>query len=506
MLAGVSMPDYCHAGRYLLRDRTGTIMTNSTLLLFLITCVSSGSTSETPATKTNVLLIMADDLRTDLESYGARVATPNLTRLSKSGRQFDRAYCQQALCNPSRSSLLTGLRPDTLKHWNNGKHFRDNNPGLKTLPQWFKEHGYESRCVGKIFHNWHTPVKGDPVSWSAPEFLHYANHADDLPKISGMPPENHARAPKCECRDVPDNAYFDGQVAEEAIKVLGQLKEKLFFLAVGFWKPHAPFNAPKKYWDLYNRNDIREPIITKPENAPEIAFHDGRELRGIPPNQVDFTREQIREMRHGYLANISYLDAQVGKLMKSLDQLGLGKNTIVIFLSDHGYHLGEHTLWAKTSCFELDARVPMIINHPGIKNPGMKSGAVVESLDLFPTLIELCNLPFPGRLEGKSLVPILKDPSTKNTNIAFTQHPRPAYFDREPSKQPTHMGYSIRTEKLRYTEWRNWKTGAIEAVELYNHESDPNELANAYRDTNLQKEMNEARDLLQRQFPRSPVK
>lgn len=259
-------------------------MINTSLLLFLIAGFSSEVSLQ--ASKPNVLFILADDLRTDLESYGVKVVSPNLTQLAKTGRQFEKAYCQQALCNPSRSSMLTGLRPDTLKHWNNGNHFRDNNPSVKTIPQWFKEQGYDSRCVGKIFHNWHTPVKGDPESWSAPEFLHYANHADDLPKLSGKLPENHAKAPKCDCRDVPDNAYYDGQVAEEAIKVLGEVKDKPFFLAVGFWKPHAPFNAPKKYWDLYNRNEIQELNSSRPKNAPDIAFHDGRELRGIPqPNR-----------------------------------------------------------------------------------------------------------------------------------------------------------------------------------------------------------------------------
>lgn len=477
-------------------------MINTSLLLFLIAGFSSEATLQ--ASKPNVLLIMADDLRTDLESYGVKVVSPNLTQLAKTGRQFEKAYCQQALCNPSRSSLLTGLRPDTLKHWNNSIHFRDNNPTVKTIPQWFKEQGYNSRCVGKIFHNWHTPVKGDPDSWSAPEFLHYANHADDLPKLSGKLPENHAKAPKCECRDVPDNAYFDGQVAEEAIKVLGEVKDKPFFLAVGFWKPHAPFNAPKKYWDLYNRNEIQELNPSRPKNAPNIAFHDGRELRGIPPNQIDFTKEQIKEIRHGYFANISYLDAQIGKLLTSLNQLDLEKKTIIVFLSDHGYHLGEHTLWAKTSCYEMDAHVPMIISHPKMQSPGLKAQALVESLDLFPTLIELCNLPSPKGLEGRSLVPMLTDPSNKNTNIAFTQHPRPAYYDREPSKQPTHMGYSIRTEKNRYTEWRNWKTGEVEASELYNHDSDPTELTNAINDNKLETQLIEARALLQKQFPKVP--
>ncbi len=472
------------------------------LVLAIFPSLYLGLLPQKTETKPNIIFIMADDLRTELASYGAKTITPNLTKLASISRQFDRAYCQQPLCNPSRSSMLTGFRPDTLKQWNNSTHFRELNPNVKTLPQLFKENGYESRCVGKIFHNWHTEIKGDPSSWSSPEFLHYAAHLDDLPKVNGTLPIDHAKTAKCECRDVPDNAYFDGRVAEEAVNILEQIKEKPFFLAVGFWKPHAPFNAPKKYWDLYQRHQIPVLNSAKPLNAPDIAFHDNREILGIPPQQITFTPENIKEIRHGYFANISYLDAQIGKILDAIKTHDLFKNTIIVFLGDHGYHLGEHSLWGKTSCFEFDAKVPLIIYKPEIPYPGTKTTAIVECLDLYPTLTEICKFKLPTKVEGTSLVPLLNNPNYKNNNIAFTQHPRPAYYDREPSKMPTHMGYSIRTDKIRYTEWRNWKTGETDWAELYDHTSDTTELTNFISENKYLDEKTKAKNLLQSQFPK----
>lgn len=453
------------------------------------------------ADKPNVLFIMADDFRPELATYGSPALTPNLDRLAKRSVQFNRAYCQQALCNPSRSSLLTGRRPDSLGLWCNNDHFRDRQPDVMTLPLWFKDHGYTTRCVGKIFHNWHTAVKGDPRSWSAPEFLHYANHGDDKPQVPGDLPPDHATAPKCECRDVPDEAYYDGRVAAAAIRVLGEMKEQPFFLAVGFWKPHAPFNAPKKYWDLYDRAKLPPLNPARPEGAPEIAFHDGRELRGIPPKQLTFTLEQAAEIRHGYFANISYMDAQLGKVLDALDKSGQAERTIVVFAADHGYHIGEHSLWAKTSNFEHDAHVPLMISAPGVSRPASQSDSLVELLDLFPTLVDLCGLPKPEGLEGASLSPALRDPAAQIKPAAFTQHPRPAYYDREPSKTPTVMGCSVRTPLVRYTEWRDWKTGETVARELYDAKSDPAEMHNAIDSPALAAAQREAAALLAKQFP-----
>lgn len=451
--------------------------------------------------KLNVLFIMADDLRPELGCYGSPALTPNIDRLARRSVTFNRAYCQQALCNPSRSSLLTGLRPDTLGLWCNGTHFRELQPEVVTLPQHFQAQGYVTRDVGKIFHNWHTKEKGDRRSWSAPEFLHYENHGNDKPLVKGGPPENLSKAPKCERCDVEDAAYFDGRVADEAVRVLGEIKDRPFFLAVGFWKPHAPFNAPKRYWDLYDRAKLPPLDPKRPLAAPEIAFHTGSELRGLPPKQQDFTSAEAAEMRHGYFANLSYLDAQVGKVLAALDKEGLAESTFIVFCGDHGYHLGEHGLWAKTSCFELDARVPLIIASPGSKNAGVKTDALVELVDLFPTLVDLCRLPQLKALEGTSLVPALCDSKITVKPAAFTQHPRPAYYDRTEKGVPDAMGYSVRTSRVRYTQWRDWESGKVIGQELYDHAADPRELRNVVDSPPDREALAEAVKLLHAAFP-----
>ncbi len=420
------------------------------------------------AQRPNVLFIMADDLRSELGCMGAaHVKSPHIDLLAKRGRLFMRAYCQQAVCNPSRASMLTGLRPDTLRIWDLPTHLREQKPRVVTLPQHFKNHGYFTQCMGKIFHNWRQNIQGDPQSWSVPQVLHYATHGSDKPEVKeGMQP-NLSRNPKCDMRDVPDEAYFDGRIANLAVKALGELEQKRrpFFLAVGFWKPHLPFNAPKRYWDMYD--PIKLPSLTNPErpaNAPDIAFHDAREMlrsfKGKPP-----TPAQVRELRHGYYAATTYMDAQIGKVLAELDRLGLRENTIITFASDHGFHLGEHGLWAKTSCFEWDAAVPMIIAPPKLAKPGASTHALAELLDLYPTIAELAGLPKPKHLEGASLVPVLKNPAATVKKAAYSQHPRPAYYQGAPKA----MGYSMRTTDVRYTEWRNWKTGEIIARELYDH-------------------------------------
>ncbi|MCA9034100.1 MAG: sulfatase [Planctomycetaceae bacterium] len=428
----------------------------------------------------NVLFIAADDLRNDLACYGhSIVRTPNLDRLAQRGVVFDRAYCQQAVCNPSRASLMTGRHPDSLQIWDLPTHFRDRNPNVVTLPEHFKQQGYFTQNIGKIFHNWIHEVQGDPQSWSVPAVMHFANHGRDQAVVEGEIPPSSAIDPKCDCRDVPDDAYFDGRVAKLAVEAISQLKhsQQPFFLAVGFWKPHSPFNAPKKYWDLYERDQIPLPRHAEwPTDAPRIAWHDSREILGVKTRKI--TGENIREMRHGYLANISYMDAQIGKVLDALDHNDLTRHTVVVFWSDHGYHLGEQTLWAKTSNFELDARVPLIIATPGMTTAGKRTDSLAELTDLYPTLIELCGLPSREGLDGRSLVPVLSNVHSSVRDVALTQHPRPAYYDREPDKQPTHMGYSIRSATHRYTEWRDWKTGQTTDRELYDHVNDPDETRN----------------------------
>jgi iduronate 2-sulfatase len=457
----------------------------------------------------NVLYVLADDLRADLGCYGGPAKTPTLDALAKRGVRFNAAYCQQALCNPSRSSFLTGKRPDDLHLWHNGTHFREKNPDVVTLPQWFKDQGYVTRDVGKVFHNWHTKEKGDRRSWSADEFLHYAQHGDDLPAVKGELSPNTAgpfgrtygAAPLCECRDVPDEAYYDGRVAAEAVRVLGEVKDKPFFLAIGFWKPHAPFNAPKKYWDLYDRAKLPPFDSARPAAAPEIAFHDSREIRGIPPKQVAFTPAQAAEIRHGYLANISYMDAQLAKVLAALDEHKLTENTLIVFHSDHGYHVGEHDLWAKTSNFELDARVPLIMVPPIRHQPGKAAEGPVELLDLFPTVCDVAGVKSPAGLSGVSLWPTLRDVTKGTKAAAFTQHPRPAYFDRTEKGVPDAMGFSVRTPAVRYTEWRDWGTGKVLALELYNHRTDPGETKNVVASPPSSEDAVAAQTALHKQFP-----
>ncbi len=482
---------------------------NARLFVLILTAWLPGFLSAAPL---NVVLFTADDLRPELGCYGSPAITPNLDALAARGTTFTRAYCQQAVCNPSRSSMLTGLRPGTLGLYVNGTHFRELKPDVMTLPLWFKEHGYTTRCSGKLFHNWHTNEKGDPRSWSAPEFLHYANHGDDTPQVVGPLPENHARHSEglrkygsvgmCECYDVPDEAYYDGRVAAEAVRLLPELKEDgPFFLAVGFWKPHAPFNVPKKYWDLYDRASLPPLNPDRPIDAPEIAFHQSTEILGPPDKQTPPTPEQVAEMRHGYFAAVSYMDAQIGKVMAALKEQGMLENTVILFWGDHGYHLGEHGLWAKTSNFELDARVPLIIAPPSAKHPGAKTASLVEMIDIFPTLVDLAGLPATPGLDGVSLVPLLNDPIASVKPAAFTQHPRPTYPDRTPKGQPEVMGYSVRTANWRYTEWRNWDSGSVEASELYDHRGDKPELSNVAATPPDQAAFEEARKLLHGQFP-----
>lgn len=476
------------------------------LCLLSISLANLAAAAE-PSPKLNVLFICADDLRAELGCYGSVAKTPHLDALARRSIVFERAYCQQAVCNPSRSSFLTGQRPDTLHLWNNGIHFREQNPNVVTLPQHFLAAGYTTRCVGKIFHNWHTAVKGDRRSWSADEYLFYENHGNDKPQINGKLPADHATVAKwaygntdiTECREVADDAYFDGRVAAEAVQVMRQVKKEPFFLAVGFWKPHAPFNAPKKYWDLYDRAQLPRWNGSRPEHAVDIALHDSRELLQAPPKRHEPSPEQAAEMRHGYFANISYMDEQVGKVLQALDEHGLRERTVVVFLGDHGYHIGEHTLWGKTSNFEYDARVPLMISLPGAKGATTKS--LAELVDLFPTLAETCGLKLPGPMDGISLTPVLREPQKSVKDFAFTQHPRPAYYDRTPAKTPAAMGYSVRTSTHRYTEWRGWEDGQLIGAELYDHRSDPAELRNVAADPPQQESLQAAKAALEKQFP-----
>lgn len=466
----------------------------------LILCSVSSATPPKP--RPNVLFIASDDLRMNVGCFGDSVAkTPNIDRLAKRSMLFDRAYCQQALCNPSRASLLTGLRPDTVQVWNLTTHFREILPGVVTLPQYFMKHGYFTQDVGKIFHNWRTEIHGDPDSWSVPAVMHFATHSSDVPQIDGgtLPPD-WTTVRQATALDVPDEAYFDGRIATLAVQALKDInrRDQPFFLAVGFWKPHAPFNPPKRYWDMYRREDIptlRNPA--PPHGVPSIALHDSGE--GLAKDGS--TPERIQELRHGYYAATTFMDAQLGRVIDELDRLGLADNTIIVFWSDHGFHLGEHGLWGKTSNFELDAHVPLLISVPGMKQAGKRTDSLVELVDLYPTLVDLCGLPSKSGLEGSSLRAILDNPAATVSEYAFTQHPRPAHME-VPGEA---MGYSVCDKRYRYTEWREWSTGKVLAAELYDHDRDPDEMVNIVVEWTVQSVVRMLSRQLIRQFPRGPL-
>jgi iduronate 2-sulfatase len=397
--------------------------------------------------------------------------------------------------------LLTGRRPDTLRIWNLATHFRETHPDVVTLPQHFKNNGYFTQNIGKIFHNWRQQIQGDPQSWSVPAVMHYATHGSDKPKVDGAMPPNLAKAPRCECMDVSDEAYFDGRIADLAVKALREIKDQPFLLAVGFWKPHLPFNAPKRYWEMYDRSKLSLPAHPNPPaDVPQIALHNGRELLGEKGRKL--TNAEVLELRHGYYAAISYLDAQVGKVLDELDRLDLTGRTIVVFWSDHGFHLGEHGLWCKTSNFELDARVPLIVAAGTRESEkAKKTDALVELLDLYPTLIDLCELPHTDGLEGVSLRPLLEQRSISVKSAAFTQHPRPAYYEGRPDV----MGCSARTDRYRYTEWREFQTGVVVARELYDHRDDPDETRNLIATPPDRAALHQAVKLLENTFTRQGV-
>ena len=430
--------------------------------------------------KPNVLMIALDDLRPALACFGDETAiTPNIDRLAKRGMVFQRAYCQQAVCCPSRLSMLTGLRPDTIRVWDLKTHFREAKPNAVTLPQYFKNSGYHSRSIGKILHGGGKPSK-DPESWSIPPM--HDNVRD--PKLRYALPENlkgnGLKRAASESAEVPDEHYIDGIVARDSIRVMGELagNKQPFFLAIGFRKPHLPFNAPKKYWDLYDRKKIPLPKHSEhPLNSPDWATRSWRELEGYTdiPSDGKITDAKVRELRHGYYACVSYIDALVGRLIAELERLKLDKNTIVLLYGDHGFHLGEQGLWTKANNYELSTRVPLIVT--AIDQPSGSSDAFVELVDVFPTVCDLAGLPVPSGLEGRSFLPLFDEPNRRWKTAAFSQYPRPLKGNRHSSHGDV-MGYTIRTARYRFVEWQNWKTKAVVTRELYNLRDDPHEMKN----------------------------
>ena len=441
---------------------------------------------------TNILFIPIDDLRVQLGCYGRKdIISPNIDKLAETGLLFERDYCQMAICSPSRISLLTGMRPDSPTILELVTFHRDKITHVVTMPQHFKQNGFYSVGRGKIFH---ANFNKDELSWSEPwsgpkkakqynlqeniEYIEKRKKEGKEKGLKGKKLRTFTKGPALESADVPDNKYPDGDVLEQSIDLLRKLKNRRFFLAAGFVKPHLPFNCPKKYWDMYDRKKIRpadNPFA--PKGAPEYAMTDWGELRSYKgmPKTGPVPDDDAKKLIHGYNACVTYTDTQVGKLLKELKTLKLEDKTIVILWGDHGWKLGEHGGWCKHTNFELDAHVPMIIRVPGMKTAGSRCSALVEFVDIFPTLCELAGIKPPDNMEGTSFVPLIDNPRRKWKQAAFSQYKR---SKKDKKKKIYLMGYSMATEQFRYTEWLNKKTGKPDSVELYNHKKDPSENIN----------------------------
>jgi iduronate 2-sulfatase len=508
------------------------------LVLVLILCASASLRVASAADRPNVLFIAIDDLRPELGCYGSQIAqSPHLDRLAAEGRRFDRAYCQQAICSPSRASLLSGMRPDQTRITHNYVEFRDRNPDVITLPQHFKAHGYETVSVGKVFHrpsddpqSWSRTPAANKVAFKKPNYtfadpknheLHQRQQKEMFAKYGEASRQGLASGPAYESYDVPDHAYIDGWNTEVAIATLNDMvkanPEKPFFLGLGFKLPHLNWVAPQKYWDLYDREKIPLPApATGPKDGAQIGLHPSFELRvraNIPkigPMGDDLTRTLL----HAYYASTSYVDALIGKMLAALDEAGVRDNTIIVVWGDHGWHLGEMGIWGKATNYEIATRVPLIVWTPQMKARGEGTRALVELVDIYPSLCELAGLPRPAHLAGRSFVPLLDDPKLPGKAAALSQFPSPALrewaayplsaemretffgplieeveqriikqhgetWDRELFEHHL-MGYALRTDRHRYIEWRDQrnKNGAPVFVELYDHETDPQETVN----------------------------
>lgn len=405
----------------------------------------------------NVLFFVVDDLRPMLGCYGNAVMhTPNIDRIAQGGTLFNRSYCQFPVCNPSRASVLTGLRPNSTGIHDNNEDFLKTVPDAITLPHHFKIHGYHTRSVGKVAHG--SAAWEDDQSWSVPIWRE---------RFISI---NKSTSPSWKTLDVEDDALQDGRIAKTTVDVLTKIRNRRFFLAVGFNKPHLPFYAPRQYYDLYNSQDFALPEDSVlPSDAPQIAsnpktLHAYEDIPTAPP----LSEEKTLELIHAYAANISYVDAQVGRILDQLDLLNLTESTAIVFWGDHGFHLGEHGLWRKNTLFENAIRSPLIVSIPGQSFPNISTDSLVELIDIYPTLCDICQIPVPEEVEGISMLPVIEDPSLPWKTATFTQL-------RRPKVRGYVNGYSLRSDRYRYTEWGN--NGAY-GIELYDYSADPNETVN----------------------------
>jgi uncharacterized sulfatase len=444
----------------------------------------AASTQGRRAGPLNVLLIMADDLNNDMGTFGHPIVkTPNLDRLAARGVRFDRAYVQFPLCSPSRVSMLTGLRPDTTRIYELQTNFRTILPDVQTLPQLFKKNGYVAARVGKIYHYGNpgdigTSGLDDPASWDLVVNPKGIDKDEETVLTNLTPSRGLGSSLSFYASPAPDEQHTDGKVATETIALLEKYQDRPFFIGAGFYRPHCPFIAPKKYFDMYPLDRISVPRFT-PEQIAQVPV---AALFTRPPNW-DVPEEGLRQVIRAYYASTTFLDANVGRVLDALNRLGLADRTIVVFVGDHGYHLGELGQWMKQSLFERSARAPMIIAAPGVSR-GV-SPRPVEFIDVYPTLAGLAGLTPPSGLQGRSLEPLLKNPAARWNHPAFTQVLRGGGANQ-------FMGYSVRTEKWRYTEWDGGKQG----TQLYDEQHDPAELHNLAADPNRAKVAGEMRQLL----------
>lgn len=460
-------------------------------------CAASATTLSAQALeRPNILLILVDDLKPALGCYGDPIArTPSLDKLAASGMRFDLAYCNQAVCAPSRFTLMLGSHSTSTGLYGLGSQLRQSFPDAVTMPQYFAKHGYRTESLGKVFHIGHGNL-GDPDSFSVPHYhdkvVEYLDPSSTeggrltreeaffsnqhLGEIKSLP-----RGAAFEAPEVDDAQYADGRVAAETIKRLRaakQLREREgtpFLMVAGFARPHLPFCVPKKYWDLYDPTKLPMPEFEQlPQDAPTIAGKRGGEISNYKPvpedGNIEFSTELKRNLIHGYYASTSFVDAQIGKVLDELNSSGLAKNTIVVLWGDHGFHLGDLGIWTKHTNYEQANRIPILIAAPGVTQPGSVTKQLAESVDIFPTLAELAGLPKPmgpQPMDGVSLVPVLKDASTRVRDHAYHAYPK------------AKLGRAIRTERYRLVEWRAIGAAPEAAeYELYDYEADPLEREN----------------------------
>lgn len=426
------------------------------------------------AVKPHVLLIVVDDLRPELGCYGnTEIVTPNIDRLAESGTLFEHAYCQVPVCGASRASIMTGLYPTPDRFVRYYARADEDAPGVDDIPAWFKRNGYTTLSNGKVYHHKDDNLASWDEVYRPKDFREYL-----LPENQGLEFNQQAA---WEAPDVADDAYATGRLADKVIGDLERAKAQgtPFFITAGFTKPHLPFNAPKKYWDLYDRSDFALAANPyKPKGAPRNAMHNWNELRdgyGGMPKTGNMPDEIARTLIHGYYACTSYTDAMVGRILDALEALELFEDTIVVVLGDHGWQLGEHSLWCKHSSFQTSLHSPFICYAPGYAG-GQRVRGLVEFVDLYPTLCDLSGLTSPAHLQGQSVVALLKDPDGPGKEAVFSRY---------------HSGESVKVDRYRYTEWKGG------ARMLYDHKRDPDENQNISENPETQETVNKLQMLLQ---------